>query len=365
MTDTFFIPPLRDLPTGHSEVRKQHLLAEIAREPERPRTTNLRLRLRLPLHRRRWQVAAVALTAAAAVAVGVTMLLPSNGGGLSSAGRYIHRLPRVSTSEHGGPRLASVVLLRAARTAASQPATALGPGQFIYTKTQGFEFVLQGVNWAFRPVTRETWTARDGSGRLRELEGHLRFATQADAAYFYDALRNQQDILNGHSSDSTVAPGGNSYLDLSKAPTDPAKLKRLIESRKVKVAPEPPGNADTFQAIEDLLRYTYAPPAVRSALYTIASQLPGVQLIGPTQDPLGRRGIAVAYGLPQPQGRASKVLSNELIFDPQTSALLAKQIVVTQRTKDIPFSPGTVIASTAYITSGIVNSTSATTSPTP
>src|SRR5438128_2153712 len=88
-------------------------------------------------------------------------------------------------------------------------------------------------------------------------------------------------------------------------------------------------------------------PAGRNppGLVPIASQLPGVQLIGPPRDPLGRHGTAVAYGLPQPQGRASKVVSNELIFDPQTSALLAEQWVVVQRTNETPFPPGTVIES--------------------
>ena len=377
MTDTLSIPPLRDLPTGHLEARKQHLLAEIAHEPERPRTANLRLWLPLPLNHRRWVVVAVALTAAAAVAITVTALLPGNGDRLDAAGRYIHRLPRSSTNKRGGPQLASVVLLRAARTAASQPETAPRPGQFVYTETKGFDAQIDAAginkpraNYAFRPVTRETWTAPDGSGRLREVDGHLQFATHADAAYFYNALRNQQDILNGRSSDSTVAPGGTPYVDLSKAPTDPAKLKRLIEKRKIGSAPPgigsaPPGNADTFLVIENLLRYSYAPPAVRSALYTIASQLPGVQLIGPTRDPFGRRGTGVAYGLPQPQGRASKVVNNEFIFDPHTSALLATQWVVVQRTGETPFPPGTVIGSTAYLASGIVNSTSATIPATP
>jgi hypothetical protein len=129
------------------------------------------------------------------------------------------------------------------------------------------------------------------------------------------------------------------YLNLSNVPTDPAKLKRLIERRKL--GGGPPGDAETFQIIEDLLHYSYAPPAVRSALYTIASQLPGVRLIGPTHDQLGRPGTGVAYGLPQPQGHTSKVLDDELIFDPQTSTLLATQWVVLQKTQDTPFRPGT------------------------
>ena len=327
--------------------------------------------VRWPAYRRRWQVAAIAVTAVVAVAITVTVLLTGKNGGLGSAAPYIHRLPRVSTGERGGNELASLVLLRAARTAAKQPLRAPGPGQFIYTKTEGFEATIDSgginkphANYAFRPVTRETWVGPDGSGRHREIDGHLQFPTAADAAYFYNALRNQPDILNGHSSDSTVDPGGAPYQDLSNYPTDPAKLKQRLEKRKLG-DPAPPGNADTFLTIGELLRYSYAPPAVRSALFKVASQLPGVKLIGPTHDQLGRPGIGVAYGLPQPQGRASKNLSDELIFDPKTSTLLATQWVVVHRFNEAPFPPGTVIDSTSYLASAVVNSTSDTTPATP
>src|SRR5438552_44570 len=172
MTNTLLIPPLRDLPTGHLEARKQHLLAEIGREPGRPRLTK-HFPVSLPLERRRWQVAAIALAAAAALAITLTVLLPGNGDGLSSAGRYIHPLPRTKTSEQGGPRLVAAVLLRAAHKAANQPETAPGPGQFVYTKSESvYEEVAAGrdrpLGIAFRPSTREIWIAPDGSGRIRE-----------------------------------------------------------------------------------------------------------------------------------------------------------------------------------------------------
>ncbi|HKS78397.1 MAG TPA: CU044_5270 family protein [Gaiellaceae bacterium] len=368
MTDIISTPPLRDLPTGHLDVRKQHLLDEIASEPTGPGHTP-QLRLPLPTHSRRWRIAAVAVAAAAAIAV--PLLVLTGNGGLGSAKPYIHPLPRISTNQGGGRELASLVLLRAARTAAKQPWRPLRPGQFFYTKTEGFEAGIEGggsqrANYSFRPVTRETWVAPDGSGRHREIDGHLQFATAADAAYFYHALRNQPDILNGHSSDSSVDPGGSPYQDLSNYPTDPAKLKQRLERRTPGALESAPrGDADTFLIIGNLLRYTYAPPAVRSALYKVASQLPGVQLIGPTHDQLGRPGIGVAYGLPQPQGHASKNLSNELIFDPKTSTLLATQWVVVHRFNGAPFPPGTVIDSTAYVAFGVVNSTSATIPATP
>jgi hypothetical protein len=360
MTDQIAFPPLHDLPPPELEARKQHLLKEIARQPERPRLTE-RLRLRPPLHRRRWRVAAIAVTAAAAVAITLAVLLPAgNSGGLSSAGRYIHSLPRISGSGHGGRQLVSVVLLRAARTAANPPTTTPGPGQFTYTKSEAvWEVVIGGragpAAIAFQPVTREIWIGPDGSGRIREAAGHLLFASHADAAYFYRAYRNQTNLLNAHTSDDHEGPGGLGYTDLSNVPTDPAKLKQLIVSRKLEGGP--PGEAETFTIIGDLLRETDAPPAVRSALYTIVSQLPGVQLISSTHDRLGRPGTGVAY--------VSRGLRNELIFDPQTSALLGEQQSVVQRSKWNPFPPGSVIGSAAYLASGIVNSDSATTSAMP
>ena len=353
MNVTLTPPPEREFPAARLEQRKQQLVSRIEAEQRRSP--------RQPVHRRRWTLASGAVAAVAALVIALTVLLPTGSSdGLSSAGRYIHSLPRVSGGGNGSRQLVSFVLLRAARTAANQPAVTPGPGQFVYTKSEAvWENVEEGPNGpvaiAFRPTTREIWIGPDGSGRIREVEGHLLFATQADAAYFYRAYRNQQNLLNAHTADDHEAAGGLGYTDLSNVPTDPAKLKELIESRKIEGGP--PGDAETFTIIGDLLRETGAPPAVRSALYTIASQLPGVQLVGPTHDQLGRPGTGVAL--------VSRGLRNELIFDPQTSALLGEQQSVVERSKENPFPPGSVIGWAAYLASGIVNSTSDTTSAAP
>jgi hypothetical protein len=68
-------------------------------------------------------------------------------------------------------------------------------------------------------------------------------------------------------------------------------------------------------------------------------------------------GIGVAY--------VSRGLRDELIFDPQTSALLGEQQSVVETSRDNPFPPGSVIGWAAYLASGVVNSTSDTTSATP
>lgn len=340
-------PPERVFPAARLALRKQQLIARIeAEEQGRPPKRFL--------NRRNRQLVVIALAAAAAVAIAVTVLLPrGNSDTLRSAGRYIHSLPRVGASPPEARRLASLVLLRAARTAASQTPTTPGPGQFVYTKSESEYEIVTGPYIAFQPSTREIWISPDGSGRILDVDRHLLFATRADAAYYYHAYRNQTNLLEGHTSDDHEKDLG--YIDLSNVPTDPAKLKQLIESRRLEGGP--PGNAETFQIISDLLRDTSAPSAVRSALYTIASQLPGVELIGPTHDHLGRPGTGVAY--------VSRGLRNELIFDPQTSALLGEQQSVVERSKENPFPPGSVIGWAAYFASGIVNSTSDTTSATP
>lgn len=294
-------------------------------------------RLRPPGWRRRRlssrrAVAVGALAAAAVAAFAVAALLP---GGTTG----------------GASPAAAAVLRHAARAAAEQPAIAPpASGQFVYTKSEGvFEATTVPIEGqAFTTVqryTREQWIGPDGSGRILQVAGTPRLATSADrAAWIADG---RPDLQTGTGDiDGTWGRGGLYYLDLSGAPTDPAALRQLIEQRKLEDGP--PGDAETFTIIGDLLRDSYAPPAVRSALYAVAAQLPGVQLIGATHDQLGRAGTAVGY--------TSHGNTQELIIDPHTSALLAEQTVD---------GTGAVVDWTAYLSSGIVDSTSATVSAAP
>jgi hypothetical protein len=323
MSTSLTPPPERDFPAARLEQRKEQLVSQIHSEHQRSRG---------PSHRRRWLVAVVGATAVAAVAAAVMALLPAG--------------------DTGGPSpAAAAVLLHAGRTAAKQPATSPpGPGQYVYTKSEG---VLGGTTvpdggQAFNTVqhyTREQWIGTDGSGRILQVAGTPTFPTSADrAAWVADGKPNLDD--GSGNIHATFKPGGLYYLDLSNVPTDPEALKQLIEQRKLESGP--PGDAETFTIIGDLLRDSYAPPAVRSALYQVAAQLPGVVLIGATHDQLGRPGTAVGY--------TSNGYTQELIIDPQTSALLAEQTIDNT---------GTVAGWTAYLSSGVVDSTSATVSTTP
>lgn len=311
-------PPERAFPAGRLQQRKEQLVSQIQAEHRQPAS---------PDYRRRWSLALATAAVVSVAAVTASIVFPSG--------------------ETGGASPAAAAVLRhAAQAAASQPATAPpGPGQFVYTKSEGeYENTAvldqQAINF-FQTQTREIWIGPDGSGRIRESDGAPRFATHADEAAWIAA--GKPDLTGDRSgTNDTFGPGGLSYLDLSKLPTDPAALKPLIEDRTIEGGP--PGDAETFTIIGDLLRETYASPALRSALYTVASELPGVELIGATRDHLGRSGTAVAY--------VSHGFRHELIFEPQTSVLLGEQTVAENT--------GALQEWTSYLSSGVVDSTTAT-----
>lgn len=330
MSTKLRIPPERDLPAGRLAQRKQHLIEELARSIEAERAGRPRG------GRRRWAVAAGVAAAAVAITVAVPALLPDGHPG-------------------GAQDAAAGVLMRAARVAATQEGSPPpGPGQYVYTKTEAvWENGWAGVGpnqdqyfSVLMPVVREAWIGTDGSGRLLETNGTPAFLTEHDRSVWLAA--ESPDLGGNKTHDESYTAGGLSYLDLTKLPTDPGELRTMIEERKVEGGP--PGDGETFTIIGDLLRETYAPSKLRAALYQIASELPGVELIGNVKDPVGRDGTAVGY--------PSDGVLHELIFDPNTSALLAERTVVTDPAQaHLQVAAGTVVGWAAYLASGIVDST--------
>ena len=294
--------------------------------------------------RRRWIVATgVAAAIAAAVLIVPALLTNSPLGSVQSA--------------------AAEALSRMASVAADQQTTAPAAGQLVYTKTRAvYESSTYGAgpshdqNFSvLMPVTRRAWIGLDGSGRLLETDGTPTFLTPQDRAAWVAAGR--PSLGAGKTSDEAFGKGGLGYLDLSKLPTDVVQLRTMIVERKIESGPA--GDAETFTIIGDLLRETYAPPALRAALYQIASELPGVELIGTVQDEAGRTGTAVGY-------KTTNGYRNELIFDPTTAALLGEESVVADGAKVKPHLPtGTVMSWAVYLESGVVDSTTQTPQQTP
>jgi hypothetical protein len=345
-----------------------------------------------PRRRPRGLVLSVAAGAAAAAAGATALaagLLPGPAGtALPGAGG-------------GHPQAATVAALyKLSRVAARQPnAGPPGPGQFQYTSSVGAGQACAASDnlyacWNLHDK-REIWIGPDGSGRIRESQTDPTFATAKDRENWIEMGRPARV---GPPSDEKYGPGGLSTgpADLSKLPTDPAQLAELISSRKIEGGP--PGPAEDFVQVGDLLRETAASPELRAALFKVAAGIPGVKLLGTVTDSDGRSGTAIAFvssasneptalpspvpaasagssdppsaapsgspspspsgspspsASPGPGGGSQGTVLNELIFDPGTSGLLAEQTVRVH-----PDGSTQLVVWSDYLLSGVVDSVS-------
>jgi len=303
----------------------------------------------------------------------------------------------------GHPQAATVAALyKLSRVAARQPAAGPpGPGQFQYTSSTGVGEACAATSnlsacWKVHDK-REIWIGPDGSGRLRESQTDPAFLTAKDRENWL-AMGKSKPPLVGPPSDEKYGPGGLSPgpTDLSKLPTDPAQLAEMISSRKIEGGP--PGPAEDFVQVGDLLRETAASPELRAALFKVAAGIPGVKLLGTVTDSDGRSGTAIAFpnsasneptalpspvpassagasdspspapsdslspspsdspspsssASPGPGGGSGGTAFSELIFDPGTSALLAEQTVLLR-----PDGSTKLVDWSDYLLSGVVDS---------
>lgn len=253
----------------------------------------------------------------------------------------------------------AITLTALALTAARQPVTAPpGPGQFQYTKSQSQTEadIGTGVN-DYYAVTyvqnRQIWIGPDGSGRLIQsgTDPRLVPGDRNRAAWIAAGRPSLASAIEP--MDMRFGPGGLSPgpANLQTLPTDPATLAALIAARKVEGGP--PGPAEDFTQIGDLLRETAAPPALRAALFKVAASLPGVKSLGQVTDRLNRTAVAVAYVSGPLTGADKGYYSmSELYFDPQTSQLLDEQTVLVNQSTG----QQRVTGWTSYLESAVVNS---------
>jgi RNA polymerase sigma-70 factor (ECF subfamily) len=254
-------------------------------------------------------------------------------------------------SPSGPPAAGASELGKLALAADTQPAQSPpGPGQYQYTSSiEAYtSTTVDGPGKSYMvqvPENRQIWIGPDGSGRLVESYGQAIFLSPQDRA---DWVAAGSPDLSTAPSDESFGPGGLSPgpTDLSKLPTDPEALGELISSRHIEGGP--PGPAEDFVQIGDLLRETAAPPALRAALFQVAAALPGVQELGAVTDHSGRTGVGVAI--------ESGGARHELIFNPADSSLMGEQDVVTDAASQ--HEPvGTLADWVVYLSSSVVNST--------
>jgi hypothetical protein len=189
---------------------------------------------------------------------------------------------------------------------------AMGDGQFFYMKSTT---VTTGGN-----IVKETWWASDGSGRVA-----------------FDCTIPNCDNVWGSGPTGTFGPGDfPTDSDVTGLSTDPTVLAGQLLERTGPSgqSPEPgqisPGPELTpgvsagslWRAITELLRDPNTEPDLRAAVYQVARDVPGVEVLDATTDPAGRAGVGLAF--PYDGGQVV-----EYDFDPHTLQLLAIKSGVT------------------------------------
>ncbi len=298
-------------------------------------------------HRRRRTAVAIA-AAGIAIAIAVPIALPGGvtGGAEPAAAALLHR-----------------VALRAAQR---PPEPVPQPGQYRYTRSEStstFQYVVgDGTTFLFtQPSTRESWIGPDGSGRILGTSVGVTFPTDEDRAKW--AAAGSPSLDENPTEDELFDTGGLFYADYGDLPTDPEELLELIERRDLIGGPD--GDWETFAIIGDLLRETSLQPQERAALYEVAAELPGVELVGRVLDGAGRPGVAVAYT----RTSTDAPIRHELIFETTTAQLLGENhVLVADSTVDVESGgagaiyggvgpAGTRTYATTYLVSGVVDST--------
>jgi len=154
--------------------------------------------------------------------------------------------------------------------------------------------------------------AADGSGEIREVVRGISFPTPEDEAAWSapgaPPLPTVGDV-RGHD----FAPGQSTHVDPSLVPTDPDEI--VAQLRDGSLFPTGGEDAGVLEAIGELLGQGDMPQPTRQALLEAASRLDGIELLGTTEDPLGRAGETFSV--------TSGQLETRLVFDPRTGSLLA------------------------------------------
>ncbi|MFI1647989.1 CU044_5270 family protein [Streptomyces avidinii] len=338
----------RELPAGRHQFHKERLMAQIHEDlraadagttatPARARTTTSRN----PFLRRSFLVPAAGFALAGALAVGFFSYVDR--GAADGPGATIATGPALTTRIGAAdPKGAPQLLDRISLASASIAGPAVRADQFIYIGSKTANTYVKTVGNKSTLVSeqlhmRHQWNSADGTmGWLIE-PGN----TGPEGV----TLAGPDE--NGNAPTPHLNAPTHNYL--AGLPTDPdALLRRIYEETKGK------GNSpdqEAFTTIGDLLRGSYPPAGLTTALYRAAAKIPGVVMVDDAVDAAGRSGIAVAR-LDEHSGQRE-----EWIFDRQTLAFLGERSVQVQGESGEQglIKPGTVVFTSAVTTRTIVD----------
>ena len=274
-------------------------------------------------------------------------------------------------------------LARAARAALDQPSLFPKDNQYFFVRTEGTEPTGmstqsgRSIN-AVETLITDRWQSADRTSLQRTRILGLRFDSAEDAAY-WRANGGKKSQVGATQSDS-IPPSGRYFIDIGRGeltraqvlalPSKPQALyAQLVPSRRriAKILRHAPPNVRAqvaklkteygsldnylayaaFNAITSSFEQSPMPPALRSAMYGALALIPAVKSIGLDRDLVGRRGNAIEFT------DHYRGIRTELIFDPNTSALLGER--QTAIGKDVGFRKGSLIENLAYLDEAITN----------
>ena len=248
---------------------------------------------------------------------------------------------------------ASSGLLAAAAAARQQPAPP--DAGFVYTRVEDVSLSTQATPPVFSLLLRkveERWIDSEGGGRLLVTPKSPAFPSERDKERWIEAGRPLGDAAE---SDETLTASqlmravDPALRNVEQLPAEPDELERLVGD--VAARSDVPRNVKSFELVAQLLAQPSLRPEVRAALFEVASRIPGIENLGATTDPRGRRGEAVAIRSDYSGARTRELL----IFDPGTARVLASRIELLD---PVTFTGGNTISERVLVSEGRTESTS-------
>ena len=324
------VPADRDLPPGRHLLHREHLMTQIRSEQIR----NDQPRRRPAARRRPTTRAMLATAAAAALIAGIGVKGAISLSSHSASPQAGPTLPAGTAGQSatqstpaGLPVASTLTLLdKVASAAAAQPATAMGPGQYFYVKTESlYEGVPGETTFNAQSTTHplsvaEEWIPQGpGKESLSKVSGYNStaanapknsFSTTVGAAAQPASSSTVGEAAATPDSSSTVAgsaatPASGSsnpnttvdllfptYAYLQSLPTNPQQLLDVVAKQA-----KWDGNsssASEFELIGQLEAGAVLPPQTAAALYRAAALIPGVTLVPDATDALGRHGVGIS-----------------------------------------------------------------------
>lgn len=158
-------------------------------------------------------------------------------------------------------------------------------------------------------VEHETWIGTDGEGLRRQTTVDVVFANQESRDYFVTPDGYPFSLIGDTHDVPLSGP-------MEPLPTDPAGLADVLDVQS--------GAWTAAGAVLDTYTRYVVPTGTRAAILTVLADVPGFEWRGAVTDRAGRAGLAVTVGNPE---TGEEIL---LIFDPNTGALLARELITTE-----------------------------------